>query len=281
MVSLRRLDCEPRLRHFVPPPLTSPPPRPPPGSHLLYAERRFAPHRLTYRHIETLPRIHRNPASDLLVRRPPLCRKSDDTARAVASDLLYRYGCQAMTADRLERAASSRNYRPQPLCRCESGGALPAASPPPPAGQLQSSFRAAQSLPSTPNAARRPIDLPPPRSLLYSAPPDHPVPPHQSQSAARTFFPDPPAPSAVPPADLSRPEQFLLRDLVPDGQVSQSPPSSPLPHRSRPQPFRRPAPVARHSSQPLAKLSSFVIIVIALVIVGFIVFSPLLHYSIK
>lgn len=244
-VSVQRLHsgsdliAESRLRHFhsghpLPPlPLTSPPlSRPVPGSssHLLYAERRFAGPPLRYRHIETLPRIHRNPVtSDLLVRRQQqqYCssgRKLDDTARAVASDLLYRYGCQAMTAnERLERAASSRNYRPpqpqpqpQPaLCRCESGGELPAASPPP--GQFgQSSFRAAQSLPSTPNAARRPIDLPPPRSLLYSAPPDHPA--HQPLPAARTFFPDPVAPSA--PSDLSRPEQFLLRDVVPDSQVS-------------------------------------------------------------
>lgn len=253
----RRGDLIDGRLHFVPPPLTSPPPRPlPPGSHVLYAERRFGPR--TYRHIETLPRIHRNPvAADLIVsrNRQHHGHKLDDTARAVASDLLYRYGCQAMTADRLERAASSRNYRPpqQPLCRCDSGGALPPAgsSPPPAAGHFaQSSFRAAQSLPSTPNAARRPIDLPPPRSLLYSAPP-------LDQQQPRTFFPDPP----VPPA-----EQFLLREPAIDNQ------------------FRRPMPLpVRHhrSSQPLAKLSSFVIIVIALIIVGFIVFSPLLHYSIK
>lgn len=35
------------------------------------------------------------------------------------------------------------------------------------------------------------------------------------------------------------------------------------------------------SNTPLAKLSSLIIILIALTIVGFIVFSPLLHYSIN
>ena len=334
-------------QYLLPPPLTSPPPLPQSQSriqsasqpsHVLYTERRFGTgYGLTagsgvafyrsgpaVRHIETLPRIQRNPAaSDLIAVRRQLNhsgRKLDETANAVASDLLYRYGCQAMTSGsgcsttgRLERTSSGRgSYRSAQnsaqLCRCDSGGPLPQSGSPTPLPPVSfaptTSFRGVQSLPSTPNAARRPVDLPPNRSLIYSAdqqpqPQLQQQPQSQQQPGQVSQQPNTRLPAALfpdLPTDLSaRPEQFILHDDP--GQVSDSAllagdvsrAGGLFTSRLRSlHPFgpNATAGFASHrpphsSSQPLTtKISSLIIILIALIIVGFIVFSPLLHYSI-
>lgn len=264
-------------RHFASP-RTSPPPRPTATGHLLFSERRFgAPYGLSQgffrsEHIQSLPRIRRNPADELRY-----SRNLDDTATAVASDLLYRYGGgQGMSRSYRPPVTqpSAAPAQPQPqsqaaVCRCESGPGSPTPAALLPPASFAPSFRTVQSLPSTPNAARRTVAAEPnSRSLLYSAPPDHQSTASRP-SAATALFSDPPD---------SRPEQFLLRDVGPG--PPRLFPADPLPQSFAPVGVVR---SLRHrsSSQPLAKLSSLVIILIALTIVGFIVFSPLLHYSIN
>ena len=336
-------------RHF--PPLTSPPPLPVsslrshPQSQILYAERRFGgSHGLSpgsgiafYRSRgdsgglqQTLPRIHRNPtASDSPIlgshRRLATStyhsssgqRKLDETASAVATDLLYRYG-GSMTSDRqiLDRSASGRSYQRQSnqqqtgqqsslLCRCGSGGALPvpsSGSPPLPVvcpthsfGQSNSSsFRGVQSLPSTPNALRRPLspnslvsrpatnyglevappsgrvgfsDIIPPLSL---PPVNHPeertgqMIPQRDQQHFVFEGPGPVSESAILAGDLSSTEDGILAGRFRALQQFNH-------HQARNLRYRS-------SSQPLMKLSTLVIVILALIIIGFIVLSPLFHY---
>ena len=174
------------------------------------------------------------------------------------SSLVAQGNCSTYARSSVPNACGSNLRSPQ-LCRCGSGGALPATaaanlmppvhsgSPPALFAPPASSFGTVQSLPSSPNANRRPLSPPTATSAvtnaaLSSRPSDH-----------RPF------------AGSSRPEQFLF----------ESPPVSAQPRREGigGQISRR-----LRASKPLAKLSSLVIVVFAIIIIGFIVLSPVLHY---
>ena len=295
----------------------------------------------------TLPRIHRNPtASDSPVIRghrrlatsdrsssnyasSSSQRKLDETASAVATDLLYRYGGQAMTADRsiLDRSGSGRSYRtqsnqqqqqqPQPtqhssglLCRCGSGGALPVipSGSPPPSGcpvvfgqtNQTTSFRGVQSLPSTPNACRRPLSPPSRQTGLHSIPPT--IYGFQEQQivappSGRVGFSDitlgppltlPPPPDGASGINIPRePGHFIFEGSGPvsesailAGDLSSTEDGVGGRFRALQQFNHQQSRSLRYrsSSQPLMKLSTLVIVVLALIIIGFIVLSPLFHY---
>lgn len=320
----------------------------------------------------SLPRIHRNPtASDSpiigLNRRLAGSinysssgqRKLDETASAVATDLLYRYGGQAMTAERTildrtrsgsgrassygntvhshhpshhhhqqqhsssqqqqqQHSSSSSNNNNALLCRCGSGGALPATGSPPPnllsSGPVVSSsfvpttsFRGVQSLPSTPNACRRPLS---PSPFSQSRPSYglglglglEVVPP-----SGRIGFSDIGPPLSLPPPPMNDPlgggsvprgqDHFLFgsdgggggnptgqtvsESAILAGDLSTSNEDG-IGGRFRAlQQFNHQQTRSlryRSSSQPLMKLSTLVIVVLALIIIGFIVLSPLFHY---
>jgi len=334
------------------------------ASQILYTERRFGPasHGLSagssfYRSSaagETLPRIHRNPIvpitastdSPILLdssRHRRLAASSgilssgggnyvasrktlDETASAVATDLLYRYGGAAgMTADSrtniaLDRSRSSSYRQPQSqhhhqqhssqlLCRCGSGGALPSSGPsgsPPPAitsaGLVSSSFgptssfRGVQSLPSTPNALRRPLSPPfqgqqplqtRPFIGLEVAPPSGRV--GFSDIGPPIRLPPPPQEGGVPIATQGvRQDHFLFgsdggpvsESAILAGDLSST--EDGIGGRLRAlQQFNHQQTRSlryRSSSQPIAKLSTLVIVILALIIIGFIVLSPLFHY---
>ena len=159
-------------------------------------------------------------------------------------------------------------YRSSQLCRCGSGGALPgqqtstssvapplqSGSPPAVFAPPASSFRTVQSLPSSPNTNRRPITPPTAtpagnNSAITSRPSDH-----------RPFI------------DPSRPEHFSFGT---SGSESAALAADPETGRIGGQFSMR----FRSSSQPLAKLSSFVIVLLAIIIIGFIVLSPVFHYA--
>lgn len=179
-------------------------------------------------------------------------------------------------------SSSTRSpYRSSQLCRCGSGGALPGQSiippllPPPldsgspPALFAPSSFRTVQSLPSTPNTNRRPIS--PPINTAAANTTAATVAASNRPSDHR-----PSQPPSGPPfigADPSRPEYFLFDPagteataLAPDLETGRAIGG----HTST---------RFRSSSQPLAKLSSFIIVLLAIIIIGFIVLSPVFHYA--
>lgn len=231
------------------------------------------------------------------------------------------------------------------LCRCGSGGLLlpsasnspPALPPPLPPPPLSTSLptsaysRLVQSLPSTPNASRRPVSplrpsfchqLPQQQqhfieSNLPSQPGSGPIPglhlkhPHLQQQAqiygplgasggsnciaigASTSSGAPLISSNDSPASF-RPD---TRHVNATSELNQGRPAQKglraLRHWTRNQRLRnnarhRPssaggldnrASMASHSgSQPLMKLSTLVIVLLAVLIIGFIVLSPLFHY---
>lgn len=213
----------------------------------------------------------------------------------------------------------------------------------------QSSFRGVQSLPSTPNACRRPLSphpqhnfrqpqafdlttstgpippLPPPPSLVTGAtgttttrgalnssygfndighPPLGPPPPHpalighpslthQQSAPGHTGFPLTRGSAdhfifGEPSAGQVSESAILAGDLSGEGGGGQGGPLGdtgqlgPLARLRALQQFNqqqaRSLRYRSSSSQPLMKLSTLVIVVLALIIIGFIVLSPLFHY---
>ncbi|RWS03539.1 hypothetical protein B4U79_09949, partial [Dinothrombium tinctorium] len=237
-------------------------------------------------------------------------RKFDDSASAAVSDLLY-YGGMTSGAgiDRGTRCSSShRTSSGQSLlCRCVSGGALlPPPSPPPPTSTGSSFARGAQSLPSTPNACRRPLSPPSSRPFrLDISGAERTVPSSRELSASSSGPPPPPPPpvSGLPPP-LPRDDQQqqpcygmfgtsttggVGSDCGPVGMSDSTVLAGDMAQDddrtggNRVQPFQqwtqqRRSLRYRTTSQPLMKFSTLLIVVIAFVIIGFIVLSPLFHY---
>lgn len=258
-------------------------------------------------------------------------RVLDETASAVVNDLLYYGQHSGMTAggphssDIHHRHSTAGgvprgsiragNQHPSAaLCRCGSGGALPPppSSPPPGShyglgGGHHPSFRAAQSLPSTPNACRRPLSpplhnlvLPPlprpfgldlgsatnggirpvlgfgdiaPPQILHAAPVNHSALP---SSDGCYFGPASNMPGDCGPGPMSDSAAVLgNEDLSGNGNGNGA---------TRARAFQQQWAAQRRTigyrttSQPLMKLSTLVIVLIAIIIIGFIVLSPLLHY---
>ncbi|KAI1307974.1 hypothetical protein HDE_00547 [Halotydeus destructor] len=212
------------------------------------------------------------------------------------------------------------------LCRCGSGGALPQSPPPghcgPGGGGVGPSYRAAHSLPSTPNALRRPLspaphlqlqptqrpfglDLGPPgqlgiRPLLASGYPPGINPSHPEVNGPPSGLgggggPLGPQQSLPPGGPLSAlplggdpfplpPVHWPSSDQL--GPVSDSAALADQSGLAGPRGSRALNQWAAHSrnlryrtsSRPLMKFSTLVIIVIAIIIIGFIVLSPLFHY---
>lgn len=208
-----------------------------------------------------------------------------------------------VTQPPLERRQSGRGGPPGsaggPLCRCGSGGALPQQPGSPPLGHAAGcgvggggpSFRAAQSLPSTPNTCRRPLSPQPPLSAARPAFDLGPPPPGRGQLVGFSGpLPDPlnplppPPPSAGGPADPFPwpldpcPQQVTSESAILAEEPLGGPPTNGR-HRAMQQwAAQRRSLRYRSSSQPLMKLSTLVIVVIAIIIIGFIVLSPLFHY---
>lgn len=148
------------------------------------------------------------------------------------------------------------------------------------------SFRTVQSLPSSPNANRRPLTPP---SLLNvsgnqsSLAPSQPTAAVVSSSLAITAGSNARQSDHRPFIDSTRPEQQFL--FTNDGNINANTTGSQSVNRPvdplltdtfRGQLNMR---FRSASSQPLAKFTSFIIIVLAIIIIGFIVLSPVFHYA--
>ncbi|RWS28306.1 hypothetical protein B4U80_10672 [Leptotrombidium deliense] len=205
-----------------------------------------------------------------------------------------------MTSGGLERGtprcSSHRSSGQSLLCRCGSGGAL-LPPPSPPASSTVASFaRGAQSLPSTPNACRRPLS-PSPRPFRVDVSADRAVQANRELSVVSGPPPPPPPPVPVLPTlprdDLCYPMYGVTGTTVGDCGPSAMSESTVLAAdlsgdessrtANRAQPFQqwtqqRRSLRYRTTSQPLMKFSTLLIVVIAFVIIGFIVLSPLFHY---
>lgn len=173
-------------------------------------------------------------------------------------------------------SGSHRSSGASLLCRCGSGGALlpPASSPP--LNTLQYS-RGAQSLPSTPNACRRPIS-PSMRPLGLESASGMTgiigVQPYRDEPCYAVYGT---APSTTG-SDLgcvAMSESAVLSSNIPDESTGRTNLGSRALHHWTQQ--RRNLRY-RTTSQPLMKLSTLVIILLAFLIIGFIVLSPLFHY---
>ena len=198
----------------------------------------------------------------------------DPIRTAAASTILTAAAAAAAANVGSSRSAlAGGGYRSSQLCRCGSGGALPgqvtsstapatvlpplqSGSPPALFAPPASSFRTVQSLPSSPNTNRRPIT--PPTNTLAG-----------NNSAITTSRPS----DHRPFIDPSRPEHFLFGTTT--GSESAALAADPETGRIGGQLSMR----FRSSSQPLARLSSFVIVLLAIIIIGFIVLSPVFHYA--
>lgn len=216
------------------------------------------------------------------------------------------------------------------LCRCGSGGPLLPANTSPPSlpplqhgsSQLPTSAysRLVQSLPSTPNASRRPVSPMRPSCQMQPQHLDSSQPPTGPMAALHLQQQQPP--NNQPPGQ-PLPQQMYGATGTDCGLGAGPPPRPLLPPNDSPASFRtdprrgpgagdappgRPAPKglralhqwtrgqrARSNSrgraltarsplthsggvQPLMKLSTLVIVLLAFLIIGFIVLSPLFHY---
>lgn len=216
----------------------------------------------------------------------------------------------------LDRSGSTgRQYRHTAnLCRCGSGPALPPPGSSPPPGSFppvtfapgtavggsfggHSSFRGVQSLPSTPNACRRPLSPPSRPYGLDFAPPTIGGRPSVGFT---DILPPPPLPELPPPVSVgpgglgpvrSSIDHYLFTNPGSEGPGAMSESAvlagdlsgdDGLGGRIRAlQQFNHQQTRSlryRSSSQPYMKLTTFAIVILALIIIGFIVLSPLFHY---
>jgi hypothetical protein len=186
-------------------------------------------------------------------------------------------------------------------------------SPPPSFGQQQlqqhqpqttstTSFRGVQSLPSTPNACRRPLSPPSLRqnnpnligginqSSIYDqgivAPPSGRVGFSDITLGPPLTLPPPPD-SASQGMNLPSGQHFLFEGSGPvsesailAGDLSSTEDGIGGRFRALQQFNHQQSRSLRYrsSAQPFAKLSTLVIVILALIIIGFIVLSPLFHY---
>uniref|UniRef100_T1JV76 Uncharacterized protein n=1 Tax=Tetranychus urticae TaxID=32264 RepID=T1JV76_TETUR len=272
-------------------------------------------HHLNHHHhnpSQNLPPPPPPPPSNAIIGNTAHC--NSDTGTGSNFDSRY-YG--VMTTGAIDSSfprTRSSSYRKVPdrssgqsslLCRCGSGGALlPSPSPPPCIPPVISGFaRGAQSLPSTPNANRRLISLSPRLDRTFRLDigserrkQDHSIPGAQIQVP---IPPPPPAPvlgmepcyqgynssnAALDCSGAGVSESTVLAS----GMGMDEDPASSGHHHHRPSGARvralnqvlsqqRRSLRYRTSSQPLMKVSSLVIGVVAVLIIGFIVLSPLFH----
>ena len=166
-------------------------------------------------------------------------------------------------------SGSHRSSGASLLCRCGSGGALlvPASSPP---SNCLVYSRGAQSLPSTPNACRRPLS-PSMRPLTSDASTAHMIGVGFADEPCYALYGTAPSTAG---SDHIISESAVLNCNEDGEQIRPNAPMRALHHWTQQRRNLR----YRASSQPLMKLSTLVIILLAFLIIGFIVLSPLFHY---
>lgn len=186
----------------------------------------------------------------------------DDTPAARAITLNSRASPTAI-ANRSSYRSSSQ------LCRCGSGGALPgqsvvtafdSVSSPTAILAPASNFRTVQSLPSTPHTNRRPVS--PTLASAVTGTPTARSTDHRGLPVGQLGYLGP-----------SRPEFFRF-----ETNCNESSALAPNIENGRSSGGQRVPSRFRSSSTPLAKLSSLIIVLLAIIIIGFIVLSPVFHY---
>lgn len=197
--------------------------------------------------------------------------RSPPNLDAALTDLPYSSGYGGITGGSTS-SASQRSSGASLLCRCGSGGALLPQSSSPPSGAV-SFARSAQSLPSTPNACRRPLS-PSMRTFALDAdtgavlvgPCRDPCRDEPCYALYGTAASNPGSECGV-----AMSESAVLANSGGD----EGPPAFRALHHWTQQ--RRNLRY-RTASQPLMKLSTLIIVLLAFLIIGFIVLSPLFHY---
>lgn len=164
-------------------------------------------------------------------------------------------------------SGSHRSSGASLLCRCGSGGALlaPASSPP---STLLALSRGAQSLPSTPNACRRPVS-PSMRPLASDTSTAHMIGVSFADEPCYALYGTAPSTTG---SDHLISESAVLNSAEDNGRTN-------APMRALHQWTQQRRNLRyRATSQPLMKLSTLIIVLLAFLIIGFIVLSPLFHY---
>ena len=191
-------------------------------------------------------------------------------------------------------SASHRSSGASLLCRCGSGGALlpqTPSSPPPSSNTQLTHSRGAHSLPSTPNPNRRPTSPNVPRQsfgggsdrqyeferqkslILSSHSRDNSEPCYSlygTHNASSNLGSDIGGPGAMSESAVLA----AVSDGSNDGGASRQLGFRGFNHWTHQTRALR----YRTTSQPLMKLSTLIIVLLAFLIIGFIVLSPLFHY---
>ncbi len=169
-------------------------------------------------------------------------------------------------------SGSHRSSGASLLCRCGSGGALLPPNLSSSATALSYS-RGAQSLPSTPNAFRRPLS-PSMRPIGLDGSTTGVISGQYRDEPCYAVYGTAPSTTGSDLGMGAMSESAVLSSNTADEGVSRPTPFRALHHWTQQGRNLR----YRTTSQPLMKLSTLIIVLLAFLIIGFIVLSPLFHY---